>query len=352
MIETTTGKKSFSARWQCVYDNPGRPEHVRICRKKRGLFTSGVYGGDSRHGHSTTISETHSLIRLRTLAAILDDNPRLTRFIDMYRFRILGIADSVPGSGGALQGQYAAIEKTLLRESPIFSMGEYSIDLVWFERRNLEELQKKALLAKKRISMVELVRYLVPELHRNSGAVRFEIGPRKTEESMKRRVALDQDHTLLRFVHDILRCRVVCYDLRVLERICDQIYRKLAPKVCDRTFFETEIMPNSSGFPRLVRYRNHFTRSARKYATYPNPFRGINLTIAMDENHGFELQILTEHTHIAARPDHPFFVSRSRKFPDGQSQKWLVDFLWKVNIFDAQNYLKVVKQFCDRSCFS
>jgi len=73
-------------------------------------------------------------------------------------------------------------------------------------------------------------------------------------------------------------------------------------------------------------------------------YRAVHLTMAIDNDHCFEIQLITKNTQDRSVFDYPFFV-QGQAFPDREFKDWLKSLCLKTCIRDFENYLTLEKSF-------
>lgn len=89
-----------------------------------------------------------------------------------------------------------------------------------------------------------------------------------------------------------------------------------------------------SFFDKIACCRNYWF--APKNCQIETPYRAIHFLIAITPGRVVEVQIVPLAREIASLLDHKLLFKASVSFADAAHEKWLRDFVYKVNIFDAR----------------
>lgn len=244
-------------------------------------------------------------------------DPERERLLRRNWRKIIQIALASQETGTRLQTLCLSRERTILSDTSILKLGGFKQDQDWFEHRNVTKLRDPLMLPLQQARMMHLVSTVLVKQQLQAGAARIEIGPQKSLASIRRTHAIDRYPDNLKLVHDLVRSRLIVKDIHVLEQTV------------------LEIINNIQATPfKIVRLMNYYADVPRRHGPQ---YRGVHLTIALDDTHAFELQVITENGHLVGHLDHPFLVSKMRTLPDDGCRQWLEGLLWKVNLVDVEN---------------
>jgi len=264
-------------------------------------------------GNANMMSTQYHRVQLAKLVRIIAD-PKIAFWVARHEEQILSIAVSSPATGNVLQWQCLELEKQVRERSRNLAQAGYTVNSDWFENRNFTQLQSESTQYAARDRMLECVASLVPEQEQQANAITIEAGPPKTMAGMKRLRNVEAQPELLKFVHDLIRCRGICADVRTLERI--------VAVICGRLFPGPHDITTRTEYPRIVRFMNYYAPNVpRRHGEF---YRGVHITIALDDDWCFEWQLVTENLHIVSFLDHPFMIAKTRAFPDNETRDWAV----------------------------
>ena len=238
--------------------------------------------------------------------------------------KILTLDQAVPAGSGSLKEIAQQLETRVLATTEVLASGKFMREDDWFAGRHLEAIQNQASLEDAFQGMIQLMSLIM----HNLPDCRLQLGNLKTEASIQRRSLRTHGR---KGVSDQIRCRVIAPDIQKLLEARSKTLNQLGQP--DRF---PQIKSQATAF-QIVRYRNFFAGKGILYGD--GHFRAYNLVIALDQNHCFELQLVTENTWLVGLLEHPFLVSQSVPFPDEVTCHWLLDLTWKKNIVDYRKYL-------------